>query len=67
MKSYVLYGSPLKLTNAHKPVHSHGNIGGNRQPEYFVRMDTVEGGMVQALDKAKPMVGETVLNSVQLQ
>lgn len=66
MKSAILYGSPLKLTKAHKPVHNHGDIGGNRQPEYFVRMDTVEGDVALAFDKAKPMTGETVLNTVPI-
>lgn len=60
MKSIVLYGCHIKLSNAHKPVH------GTNQPPYYVRMDTVEGDAVHALDKAKPLPGETVLNTVGL-
>ncbi len=70
MRSAIFYGSPTKLTNAHKPVHHlsnpHPPNGGKAQTEYYVRMDTFNGDCVGALEKAKPMDGETVLNTVDL-
>lgn len=70
MKSAIFYGSKTKLTNAHKPVHTVGNPnppnGAKGQPEYFVRMQTVYGDDSTALIQARPMPGETVLNSVEL-
>ncbi len=60
MKSAILYGCPTKLSNAHK------KVSGNKQPDFFVRMDTIEGDCSSALSKAKPMHGETVLNTVEL-
>lgn len=60
IKSIVLYGCHIKLSNAHKPVH------GTNQPPYYVRMKEVQGDMAHALDKAKPLPGETVLNTVEL-
>lgn len=65
----ILYGSPTKLSNAHKPVRNHGIPcnGGKQQPEYFVRMKCVgEVGDLEALDMARPMKGETVLNTIEL-
>jgi len=64
MKSLILYGSRKKLTNAHKPVtvtREGQEIG--RQPEYYVRADLFNGDIDEALDKAKPMEGELVLNT----
>lgn len=58
MKSFIFYGSPVKHTHAHRLVTQPP------QPEYFVRAETVDGDEAQALDRAKPMMGETVLNSV---
>lgn len=60
MKSAILYGSPTKLTNAHK------KVSGNKQPPYFVRMDTINCDFESALSKATPLDGETVLNTVPL-
>lgn len=70
MKSIILYGSPTKLTNAHKPVHTVGNPnppnGGKAQPAYYVRMEVVNFHFEEALDKAKPTPGEIVLNTVPI-
>ena len=71
MNSIILYGSMHKLTNAHKPVHSKstgGKLrrGGFQQTPYYVRMKVVPFDMATALDKAKPMIGETVLNTIPL-
>lgn len=69
MKTAILYGSSCKLTKAHKPVHNHGNPpkGAQKQPPYFVRMKVLEcGDLLDALNKAKPMPGETVLNTVHV-
>lgn len=60
MKAAIFYGSPTKLSNAHK------RVNGNKQAEYYVRMDTVHGDCESALTKAKPQPGETVLNTVDL-
>lgn len=59
MKSAIFYGSTIKLTNAHKAVH------GSKQPHYFVRMDTIDGGCEHALSKATPRKDEIVLNTVE--
>lgn len=70
MKCAILYGSPVKLTNAHKPVHTRGNPkpphGAKPQPAYYVRMKIINDDIVGALNKAKPLHGETVLNTVEL-
>jgi len=71
MRIAILYGSPTKLTNAHKLVsHIAGPMahGAHRQPKYFVRMETmnIKGDLADALDLAKPMDGEVVLNTVSL-
>jgi len=64
MKSLIFYGSRVKLTNAHKPVHHHG---ADKQPEYFVRIKVYRGDCCKALDQAKPAVGEIVLNTVEIE
>lgn len=67
MRAAIFYGSRVKLTNAHKAVHHATKPPtGEAQPPYFVRMVVRNMSMEDALDKAKPMVGETVLNSVEL-
>lgn len=60
MKSIILYGSSVRLTNAHKPVTCCG------QPPYFVRAKVFNGDTVNALDTAhnEVMPGEFVLNTV---
>jgi hypothetical protein len=63
MKSLILYGSPIKLTNAHKLVTTNATF---KQPAYYVRADLFHGGIDSALQKAKPMTGETVLNTVEI-
>jgi len=62
VRSLILYGSKVKLTNSHKLV-----TGWRNQPDYYVRVDTFNGDYPEALDKAKPMEGETVLNTVPLE
>ena len=66
MKSLIFYGSPRKLSNAHKPVTITRPGTMYHQPEYYVRADLVDGDCESALDKAKPMEGETVLNTVDV-
>lgn len=70
MQSLILYGSPKKLTNAHKLVSHIGNAippnGAKAQPEYYVRMKVLNCGFEDALFHAKPMEGETVLNTVPM-
>jgi hypothetical protein len=61
MKSLIFYASPHKLTNAHKLVTV------NKQPEYYVRVDTFNGDCVQAMEKARCMDGETMLNTVNVE
>lgn len=61
MKSLVLYGSTMPLTNAHIRVTPFF-----QQSLYYVRVETFNGDMQEALQKAKPMLGETVLNTVEI-
>lgn len=63
MKSLIIYGSHTKLTNAHKPVIPQTPFAVG---QYFVRTESFNGDYPEALEKAKPMEGETVLNSVPL-
>jgi hypothetical protein len=58
MKSFIIYGSPFKLSKAHK------KVTGNQQPDYFVRVDTVSGDLTEAFNKARPFVKESVLNTI---
>ena len=66
----VLYGSQTKLSNAHKLVSSHGmpKNGGERQPEYYVRMKTFRTFMNELSDVQlpQPKAGETLLNWIWL-
>ena len=61
MTSLILYGSQVKLTNSHKLV-----TGFNGQPDYYVRVSHFNGSHKEALDKARPMPGEVVLNTVPI-
>ena len=69
MKSLIIYGSRVKLTNAHKLVTSRMKPPtGEAQPEYFVRVKVVNTDFETALYKhARPMSGETVLNTVPIE
>lgn len=58
MTSLILYGCEKKLTHAHKIVKT--------DPLYFVRADLFHGSCEQALEKADPKPGETVLNTVEI-
>jgi len=60
MKTLILYGSKEKLANSHK------KVTGKHQPEYFVRADLSHEDISGALDHAKPMRGEVVLNTVEV-
>jgi hypothetical protein len=64
VKALILYGSQEKLTRMHVQVAGHGSVGGHWQKPYFVRTDTFNGNCVDALEKASPMQGETVLNTI---
>ena len=63
MKTIIIYGSPKKLTRSHKPVYWLG-CGF----EYFVRVEKFidGGGCEEALSRAIPMEGETVLNTIDI-
>jgi len=77
MKSLILYGSPTKLTKAHKLVT------GPKQPPYYVRVRFLQVSFERALDvacrfstgqprtkRSRPvgmLPGETILNSVPIQ
>lgn len=70
-RAAILYGCTTKLSNAHKPVwHDTAppeSSGAKIQPDYFVRMKIVRSNyddLSRVLDLAKPMEGETVLNTV---
>lgn len=58
-RTYILYGSDKQYSAGHKRVHSSG------QPPYFVRMEVHPGTLDQALAEAKPIRGETVLNTIE--
>ena len=60
MKTAIIYGAPTALTPQHKAVNRGATA-------YFVRMEVCdEEDCLRALDKARPLEGETVLNSVEL-
>jgi hypothetical protein len=53
----TIYGSEKRLTAQHQRVH----------PNYFVRIKRSNEGPDFALAEARPMEGETVLNSVEIE
>ncbi len=61
MKLLILYSACAKLTEAHTPVTTINGV-----TTVWVRAETYTGGgsLMDALDAAKPMPGETVLNTV---
>lgn len=67
MKSLILYGSPTKLTNAHKLV-TNTNVT-FRQAEYYVRAVQMNVGIDRALELAGTEIqpGEIVLNTVPVE
>jgi hypothetical protein len=80
MKIAILYGSPRKLSNAHKLVSHHGGSKDfGCQPLYYVRMKVLnwkarqkrfqgEFGLDEAMRFAEPpMEGETLLNTVYIE
>lgn len=67
MKSLILYGSRVKLTNAHKLVTTQVNSPlETNQPKYYVRAKVFNGDADTALLRSKPAVGETVLNTIEI-
>ena len=78
MKSLILYGSPKKLTNAHKlvttPAGKHLVNGALPQPAYYVRAKVFPGNVERAFDRAiaskggmySAMEGETLLNTMPI-
>lgn len=65
MKSLILYGSPHKLTKSHKLVTHQISSKLCPVPKYYVRAKVFHGDTLTALDKAKPLPGETILNTVE--
>lgn len=61
MKALILYGSYTRLTHSHKLVTHPKN-----RVEFYVRSELFDGGYPEALDKAKPLEGEIVLNTVPI-
>lgn len=59
MKSAVFYAARTKLTRKH-------NQHGRQDNAVYVRMEVVNQDYPEAIEKAKPMDGETVLNSIPL-
>lgn len=59
MPSLILYSAPAKLTAQHHLVST-----GNGSHVVFVRAESHPGNPLDALDAARPMDGETVLNAV---
>jgi len=60
MKTAILYGATTALTPKHKAVN-RGTV------PYFVRMEECKArDVLAALNLARPMEGETVLNTVEL-
>lgn len=60
-KTLILYGSPKQYSAAHKRVHNPG------QPAYYVRAESSPFDLDEALAHAKPIAGETVLNTVEVE
>lgn len=60
MKSLILYGSKTRLYQGHVEIKS-------KPPKYFVRFEIFHGSTDEALSKARPQFGETVLNTVSIE
>ena len=69
MRSLILYGADIQLTNSHHLVtrrNSHPPGAKPAQP-YYVRAVVYNGDFVEAFEKGvKPMNGETFLNTVPI-
>ena len=61
IKSLIIYGSKVRLSNAHKLVTVW------KQPPYYVRVDSSPLSFGEALNKCKPQAGEVVLNTIPLE
>lgn len=59
MKSITIYYANKKLSPMHD---AHFYPGGM----FFLRVEVTEGDVTEALDKAKPMEGEILLNTVAM-
>lgn len=58
MKSLILYSALIKLSTDHHPLETpHGK-------PIYIRMEEVPMGIAEALDTARPLEGETVLNTI---
>jgi hypothetical protein len=70
MKTAILYYSPEPLAGAPKPPGHHQAIHttlNDKPVSLWIRLEVVEGDTLHALDHAKPLPGETVLNTVALE
>lgn len=61
MNTLIIYGATEKLTPAHQLVFG---LQGHKQ--YWIRIIPTKDDIDLALDRAKPLSGETVLNTVSL-
>jgi hypothetical protein len=70
MKSAIIYSAQTPITPMHRilqPTERFGDMITPREDtELWVRMQLVNADALHALDRAHPMPGETVLNSVEL-
>ena len=70
MKSAIIYAAQSRITPMHRillPTERYGDILQSREgKELWVRMELVNTDVPHALDRANPMPGEIVLNSVEL-
>jgi len=57
----ILYGSPKQYSAGHRPVTWA------QRPKYYVRVERSPFGLDEALARAKPIEGETVLNTVEVE
>ena len=71
IRSIILFGSPTKLTNAHKLVTGNPKPPPRAKalPPYFVRAKAVNLDCVEALDRARKYIleGEVLLNTVPVE
>lgn len=58
----ILYAAKSKLTEKHCVVF----VPDRTWPIVYIRMEVLKASLVDALAMAKPMEGETVLNTIEL-
>ena len=70
MRSAIIYSAQTPITPMHRILQPTERIGDRIAPregkKLWVRMEIVNADRLHALDQARPMRGETVLNSVEL-